>query len=146
MNDFGMSDSMAKRFATQWEIEIPANPDPDVLRLSEAFLLPYGRSKILKALSYGIPVERHILQWCSGKKPSNASRAAANQLVNYEVYAIKAIRPKVRVFHCNVTDTYVIPDEAALCRIREVMYGTPGPRPTFRQEMSTYQHQPQVGA
>lgn len=58
------SEGQRQRTIKRWTLDIPSKPDPDVLRLSGAYFLPYGRAKMLKALSYGLFVDWDVLAWC----------------------------------------------------------------------------------
>jgi hypothetical protein len=47
--------------------QIPQKPDPDVLAIGQTFNVLYGQAKIMKAMSFGAPVDAELIHWCSGK-------------------------------------------------------------------------------
>jgi len=101
--------------------EAPAKPDADVLAICRTFSTTYARAKMLKALSYGLPVETATLLWCLG-----VSEHAGSGVIIEEARHIK-LRIKgfqlVAVYHHRTAFSYRIDCAETLASIRAAMTG-----------------------
>lgn len=101
--------------------DAPSKPDPDVLALCRAFSTTYARAKMLKALSYGLPVETATLLWCIGKS-RNTAHGAINEESRHIKTRINGFQ-LVAVSHRRVALTYRIDCIETLALIRAAMAG-----------------------
>jgi hypothetical protein len=102
---------------SRWEAfnvaRLPYKPDPDVLAISKTLRLTYGNAKMLKALSFGIPVQSDLLAWCAGRG-MDASEGARAVCCIRNIVKIECIRNHHPIL-------YVIHDEESLMLIRNAM-------------------------
>lgn len=93
---------------------LPAKPDPDVLAIAAAFGITYYRARILKALSYGIPVESSLIAWAAGLKPTSDDGYR-------EIACLPLMVPIVTIRGRTGAVKYIIHDQASLDLIRRAM-------------------------
>jgi hypothetical protein len=97
---------------------IPANPDPDVLALMDWFNLNYGRSRMLKVLSFGLPVDADLLLWSAGK----SRRQQTLRILLREMDVIRKVFRGIEVvFLRRNLASYIVKDERALAQLRAIM-------------------------
>lgn len=99
--------------------EIPAKPDREVIRICHAFRTHYGIGRAIKALSFGIPVDYAIFEWCFGVKDKNRG-------VHIAMQSMKRRLPDgaLQEVPCKRNGpAYIIADPRLLEHIRAVMNG-----------------------
>jgi hypothetical protein len=103
------------RWDRQHAASVPVKPDPDVFRLMAAFRTSYGKAKLLKALSFGLPVDQDIMAWCM------PTTSALHNVVSKlrDAHPSLLIEPTVR------DGSYIIRDAATLARLRAIINGEP---------------------
>lgn len=96
----------------------PAKPDPDVVRLQEHYLLTYPRARILKALSFGLPIEYGLMLEIYGPTMRDCHTALGNEFAS--------IRDRIPHFSVEAAGhsrrIYVMRDDRLRFEIKRVMY------------------------
>lgn len=115
---YAISLGQRRRIAQRWKVHIPDRPDPEVLALCDEFFMPYGRGKMLKALSFGVFVDLKTLTWCCSL-PAGDDEYHRHE-ISHQITEIKDAVGRLPVVHVPKLG-YCIRDDMALARIRGVM-------------------------
>jgi hypothetical protein len=96
---------------------LPQKPDPDVMGICKVFGLPYCYARIMKAFSFGLPIDAPLIKWASD-----------NTTIRHVTYDLDVIRMRVPGFEvhmiCRKRGLYILNDPVMLRRIRHAMNGT----------------------
>ena len=90
----------------------PPKPDPDVQRLAAGLRLSYGNAKLLKALSFGVPVTDDLALWCLGSIKTDLAHIVSR---------MRCANPAIDIEYSLRDRGYIIRDERDLAALRRIM-------------------------
>ena len=99
------------RWQRHYIAQVPPKADPDVTRLVAGLRLSYGNAKMLKALSFGVPVDTELLAWCLNRdaRPANV------------ISRLRKSHPQIVIETVANNHCYIIRDLRSLSALRRIM-------------------------